>query len=114
MVSPRTIPITMRSPATSRPSATAWRRGLAEIGFGVVPCAGTYFITADVAPLGLTADDAALCEKMTVEAGVTAVPVSAFYQSDAPKSFVRFCFSKRDEVLDAALDRLGRWVADAT
>jgi aspartate/methionine/tyrosine aminotransferase len=48
---------------------------------------------------------------MTVEAGVTAVPVSAFYQSDAPRSFIRFCFSKRDEVLDAALDRLATWLA---
>jgi aspartate/methionine/tyrosine aminotransferase len=37
------------------------------------------------------------------------VPVSAFYQSDSPKSFLRFCFAKRDEVLDAALDRLGEW-----
>jgi N-succinyldiaminopimelate aminotransferase len=45
-----------------------------------------------------------------MEAGVTAVPVSAFYQSDAPTHFVRFCFSKRDAVLDGALDRLARWV----
>ena len=84
--------------------------GLAAIGFGVVPCAGTYFITADVAPLGLDGDDAALCRTMTIETGVTAVPVSAFYQAEAPKSFVRFCFSKRDEVLAAALERLKRWV----
>ena len=47
---------------------------------------------------------------MTVEAGVTAVPVSAFYQSDAPQNFIRFCFSKRDAMLDEALERLARWV----
>ena len=75
-----------------------------------MPCAGTYFITADVAPLGVDGDDVALCRRLTMEAGVTAVPVSAFYQSEAPKNFVRFCFSKRDAVLDGALDRLGRWV----
>ena len=40
---------------------------------------------------------------MTVEAGVTAVPVSAFYDVDGPRNFVRFCFSKRDEVLDEAI-----------
>ena len=47
---------------------------------------------------------------ITVEAGVTAVPVSAFYDGAAPGTFIRFCFSKRDAVLDGALDRLARWV----
>ncbi|MBN8996545.1 MAG: aminotransferase [Rhizobiales bacterium] len=85
--------------------------GLARLGFGVAPCAGTYFITADVGPLGLEAkDDVELCRLITVEAGVTAVPVSAFYEGDAPGTFIRFCFSKRDAVLDGALDRLARWV----
>jgi len=85
--------------------------GLARLGFGVAPCEGTYFITADVSPLRLNADDIELCKQMTVEAGVTAVPVSVFYQSDAPKNFIRFCFSKRDEILDAAIDRMGKWLA---
>ncbi len=85
--------------------------GLARLGFGVAPCEGTYFITADAAPLRLNADDVELCARMTVEAGVTAVPVSAFYESDPPRNFIRFCFSKRDEILDQALDRLGKWLA---
>jgi aspartate/methionine/tyrosine aminotransferase len=84
--------------------------GLARLGFGVAPCAGTYFVTADVAPLGLTGSDAELCQRMTIEAGVTAVPVSAFYDGNAPESFVRFCFSKRDEILDGALERLASWI----
>ena len=84
--------------------------GLERLGFGVVPCAGTYFITADVAPLGLSGGDFEICKRMTIEAGVAAVPVSAFYQSDAPETFVRFCFSKRDQVLDAALERLADWL----
>lgn len=85
--------------------------GLERLGFGIVPCAGTYFVTADLTPLDLTGNDFEICKKMTIEAGVAAVPVSAFYQSDAPETFVRFCFSKRDEVLDAALDRLSDWLA---
>jgi N-succinyldiaminopimelate aminotransferase len=85
-------------------------RGLADIGFGVVPCAGTYFLTVDTRPLGLNGNDVAVCEQLTAEAGVTAVPVSAFYQADPPSNFIRFCFSKRDAVLDGALDRLKRWV----
>ncbi len=85
--------------------------GLARLGFGVVPCGGTYFVTADFAPLGLVGDDVEICRQMTIEAGVTAVPVSAFYAGSAPRHFVRFCFSKRDEILDGALDRLGEWLA---
>jgi len=83
--------------------------GLERIGFGVARCEGTYFITGDVMPLGINEPDGELCQRITREAGVASVPVSAFYQSDAPKSFLRFCFAKRDEVLDAALDRLGEW-----
>lgn len=83
---------------------------LAKLGFGVAPCQGTYFITADVSPLRINEDDVDLCKRMTVEAGVTAVPVSVFYQSDAPRHFIRFCFSKKDEVLDGAIERMSRWL----
>ncbi|MCB1489798.1 MAG: aminotransferase, partial [Bauldia sp.] len=87
--------------------------GVARTGFGIVPCAGTYFLTVDTAPLGLNADDAAICQTLTFEAGVTAVPVSAFYQSEeseAPRNFIRLCFSKRDTMIDEALERLARWI----
>lgn len=84
--------------------------GLSRIGFDVAPCQGTYFITADAAPLRLNVDDVELCRIMTVEAKVTAVPVSVFYESDAPRTFVRFCFSKRDEILDSAVERLATWL----
>jgi N-succinyldiaminopimelate aminotransferase len=46
---------------------------------------------------------------MTIEAGVTTVPMSAFYQQDAPDHLLRFCFCKRDEVLDEAVVRLKAW-----
>ena len=84
--------------------------GLARLGFGVAPCEGTYFITADASPLRLNVDDVDLCKRMTVEAGVTAVPLSVFYNAEAPRTFLRFCFSKRDEILDGALDRMGKWI----
>jgi aspartate/methionine/tyrosine aminotransferase len=85
----------------------------AALGPDVIPCQGTYFLTVDMRPLGLDGDDAALARRMTVEAGVTAVPVSAFYVSDAPKSFLRLCFSKRDEVLDEAVERMRGWLKTA-
>ena len=84
--------------------------GIAALGFDVAPCAGTYFITADVSPLRLNEGDADLCKRMTVEAGVAAVPMSAFYDAEGPRQFVRFCFSKRDAILDQAVDRLATWL----
>ena len=80
--------------------------GLARIGFGVLPVQGSYFITADFAPLGYAGNDAAFCRHITEAAGVTAIPVSAFYEGEAPDHYARFAFCKRPEVLDAALARL--------
>ena len=80
--------------------------GLARIGFGVIDSRGTYFITADIAPLGFGGDDTEICRHITIEAGVTAVPVSAFYLDDGPAHFVCFCFAKREAVLDEAILRL--------
>ncbi len=83
--------------------------GLRAAGFTVMACGGTYFVTTDTGPLGID-DDAAACIRLTREAGVAAVPVSAFYASAPPTRFIRFCFCKRDEVLDAAVERLDRWL----
>jgi aspartate/methionine/tyrosine aminotransferase len=83
-------------------------KGLAEIGFGVLPAGGTYFVTTDFRPLGFNGGDEDFCRHITTEAGVTAVPVSAFYEGDAPRHFARFCFCKHDATLDKALDLLRR------
>lgn len=84
--------------------------GLREAGLTVMPSAGTYFLTVDItsiaASTGFDGDDQAFCRWLTAEAGVTAIPVSAFYVENAPTTVIRFCFSKKDEVLDAAVERL--------
>ena len=80
---------------------------LATIGFDVLPAHGTYFVTTDFRPLGFNGTDEEFCRHITVKAGVTAVPVSAFYQSpEAPRYFARFCFCKHDSTLDSAIQRL--------
>ncbi|GGP56699.1 aminotransferase [Saccharothrix coeruleofusca] len=82
--------------------------GLTEAGFAVRPCEGTYFITADVRPLGFT-DGARLCRELPERIGVAAVPVQVFTDHpDRWRHLVRFAFCKRDEVLDEALRRLAR------
>ncbi len=83
---------------------------LAEIGFAVLPSHGTYFVTTDFRPLGFNGTDEDFCRHITVKAGVTAVPVSAFYNDaeKAPRHFARFCFCKHDATLDAAIERLAK------
>lgn len=80
--------------------------GLADIGFDVIPCEGTYFITTDIRPLGFNGTDEEFCRHITIEAGVTAVPVSAFYQGGGIDHFARFAFCKEDASLIEALRRL--------
>ncbi|MFN3076120.1 MAG: aminotransferase [Alphaproteobacteria bacterium] len=83
--------------------------GLAELGFEVLPCGGSYFLTADYRPLGFDGDDLAFCRHITEAAGVTAVPVGAFYHQAPPRHFVRFCFAKSETSLTEALRRLKTW-----
>lgn len=81
--------------------------GLASTGFEVLPSAATYFINVDLAGAGI-ADDVAFCRKLVTDHGVAAIPVSAFYAETPVTSVVRFCFAKKDETLNAALERLAR------
>ena len=80
--------------------------GLKSLGFPVLDAQGTYFVNVDLQPLGLNEDDETFCRRLVTEHGVAAIPVSAFYVADPVRSVVRFCFAKRDETLDAALERL--------
>ena len=84
--------------------------GLTEAGFAVRPTAGTYFICADVRPLGFT-DAADLAWQLPERVGVAAVPVKVF--TDHPnewKHLLRFAFCKQDTVLDEAVTRLHKLV----
>lgn len=80
--------------------------GLKQIGFPVIRSQGTYFLTVDLAPLGLNETDEAFCKRVVSDYKVAAIPVSAFYEEDPVTSVVRFCFAKRDSTLDIALERL--------
>ena len=87
--------------------------GLASVGFDVMGTSGTYFVCADFRSLGFNGTDEAFCRHITEDAGVAAVPLSAFYEKGDVDRFVRFCFCKRDQVLDEAVARLGRHFASA-
>ena len=82
--------------------------GLEAAGFDVLPIGGAYFLMADVANRGF-ATDVDFCRWMAVEAGVAAVPPSAFYADPARAPLLaRFCFAKRLETIAEAGQRLQR------
>ncbi|MDQ1642582.1 MAG: N-succinyldiaminopimelate aminotransferase [Actinomycetota bacterium] len=84
--------------------------GLREVGFEVFEPAGTYFVTADVRPLGYS-DGIEFCRDLPKRCGVVAIPHQVFYDDlEAGRPLVRFAFCKKDEVLDEAVDRMrGAW-----
>lgn len=88
-------------------------RGLKQAGFDVLSCEGTYFITVDIRSVGRD-DDVAFCREITQKAKVAAVPISAFYhpsQKAAPRSYARFCFCKKPDVIEEAVKRLSEYFA---
>ena len=79
--------------------------GMTKLGLSVIPSQGTYFVTVDIAPLG-ESDDQEFCQRLVREHGEAAIPVSAFYAENHVRNIVRFCFAKKDETLDTALEKL--------
>jgi N-succinyldiaminopimelate aminotransferase len=80
--------------------------GLTEAGFAVLPSEGTYFVTADITPLG-GKDGADFCRELPGRCGVVAVPTQVFYDhQEAGRHLIRFAFCKRAEIIDEAAQRL--------
>lgn len=83
--------------------------GLRAAGYALLPCAATWFLHVDLAASGIDLPDQAFCDRAVREAGVAAIPFSAFYAEAPETRFVRFCFTKPDTVLDEAVERLARF-----
>jgi N-succinyldiaminopimelate aminotransferase len=80
--------------------------GLEKAGFDVMPTQGTFFLTADITPLGGT-DGLEFCRSLPHRCGVVAVPTQVFYDNvEAGRRLVRFAFCKKLDVLDEACRRL--------
>ena len=82
--------------------------GLADCGFGVFEPAGTYFVITDIRPLGFD-DDVAFCRMLPEQAGVAAIPTTAFYENvHEGRHLVRWAFCKTEAVIAKGLERLKR------
>ena len=98
-------------PAFYQRKRDLFRAGLANTRFRLLPGEGTYFQCVDISGLSVPERDlpeADFCQWLTREIGVAAIPLSAFYGNGFDQRVIRFCFAKRDETLQLALQRLAR------
>ncbi len=94
-------------PAFYQRKRDLFRAGLAHSRFKLLPSEGSYFQCADITGVS-NLNEADFCKWLTIEIGVAAIPLSAFYGSSFDQRLVRFCFAKKDATLNAALTRLAR------
>ena len=73
--------------------------------FRVLESRGSYFICAQYDRIS-DEKDSDLVIRMTKEFGVAAIPVSAFYKAGTDNKVIRFCFAKKRETLEAAVEKL--------
>ena len=66
---------------------------------------GSYFICGTYERIS-DENDRDFSIRLTKESGVATIPVSAFYKNGKDDKILRFCFSKKKETLDAAIERL--------
>ena len=64
--------------------------GLKRMGFDVLPCEGTYFLTAGIRKF-TNEPDTVFCERLTREAGVALIPLSAFFDGQHARSSGALC-----------------------
>lgn len=80
-------------------------KGLKDIGFTFSEPEGTYFLMVDISEFARGKNDVEFCEELARKVGVAAVPGSSFFKEDV-NHLARFHFSKKDETLYEALNRL--------
>ena len=89
------------------PSATGCAAGLERAGAEVLRPAGTYFVNADVRPLGYD-DGVAFCRELPERAGVVAIPTSVF--SGRPRAASgRSCASRSASARRSSTRRRRGW-----
>ena len=82
--------------------------GLHSVGFVALNSASTYFLCVDLEASGLSVDDEQFATAAVEQAGVAVVPLSAFAEQNPPQNFVRLCFGKKDETIDAGVAAMAR------
>ena len=75
--------------------------------FKPIPSYGSYFQVYSYKDIS-EENEKDFAIRLTSEYGVATIPVSAFYQQETNHQVLRFCFSKKEETLGKAVERLTR------
>ena len=80
---------------------------LENAGFRCHRPQGAYYVMADISPFGYK-DDTEFAMHLVKNVGLAGVPGSSFYYNDVAegKKYLRFCFCKKLETLEAAREKL--------
>ena len=78
---------------------------MTRTSFKTLPSSGSYFQLYNYNALSQE-NEIDFAIRLTKEAGVTAIPVAAFYKEPVNNSVLRFCFAKKEDTLQAAAERL--------
>lgn len=73
--------------------------------FNLLDSKGSYFICGKYDRIS-DEKDSDFAIRITKEFGVAVIPVSVFYKNETDNKVVRFCFCKKEETLEAAVERL--------
>ena len=98
-------------PAFYQRKRDLFQAGLAKTHFSLLPSLGSYFQCVRLDDLKVpekSLGESKFCQWLTTEIGVAAIPLSAFYRNGFDQGIVRFCFAKKDETLNLALERLAQ------
>ncbi|HZY37500.1 MAG TPA: methionine aminotransferase [Mucilaginibacter sp.] len=82
-----------------------FRSGLEQTRFKLLPCSGSYFQSVTYNDI-TDEKDSEFALRLTKDFGVAVIPTSAFYTRGTDYHVLRFCFAKRQETLDKAVERL--------
>ncbi len=94
-------------PAFYQGKRDRFRAGLAGTRFELLPSEGSFFQCVGIDAVSELAETD-FCRWLTSEIGVAAIPLSVFYGNGFDQRVVRFCFAKKEETLDLAIERLAR------
>lgn len=84
----------------------AFKTQLLSTRFKPLAVPGGYFQLVDYSEIS-DMPDLEFCRWLTIEKGVTAIPLSPFYEkAPAGQRLIRLCFAKNANTLDAAMERL--------
>jgi methionine aminotransferase len=84
---------------------------MAETKFKSISSHGTYFQLYSYKNIS-DESEIGFARKLTIEAGVTAIPLSAFYKLGKDNRILRFCFAKKEDTLKTAVEQLRKYLRD--